>query len=426
MPARSTQAPRTSDIQIFGAVLPNLVIESVVDPDRSYQLRLHTWDGGHFATRPTASYCGCTYQPAPIARGLTQLVRFPLTSKPFGSAAKLTASMLAFLSRYANLAPDVAALLVAFALATWFVDCAPIAPILQVLGPGNEAGLALRCLGYLCRRPVLLSRVDVPALATLPNHFDATLLISQSNLPRQVMGVLAASMDRHFSVARGNTQLHTYGARAFSGDSEFLNGIGVRVHLSPTLDPLPTLTDADDRETANDLQAKLLRYRMVNYRRVAAAQVDTRDFVPTMRDEVRAWLAPIRECPDLQKTVSDCLLQRSREVEGARLGDDQCVVAEAALYFCHIANTQHFFVGDLAKKVNDVLEGRYEHRVLTDKMVGSLLSNLGVNGRRVTKGYKISLTDSIREQIHRIARAYQVASVQDGIARCRHCPGGAN
>jgi hypothetical protein len=52
--------------------------------------------------------------------------------------------------------------------------------------------------------------------------------------------------------------------------------------------------------------------------------------------------------------------------------------------------------------------------------VGLLLRALGIHGERVTKGYKISLTDAIREQIHRVAEAYRVVSV-DGIARCAHC-----
>ena len=116
--------------------------------------------------------------------GTYPVVRFPLTSKPFGSAAKLTASMLAFLHRYAHLTPDVAAVLVAFAVASWFVDCVSVAPILLLLGPDNEVNLILRCLGCLCRRPVLLTDIDVPALATSPIHLDPTLLISQRDLAR--------------------------------------------------------------------------------------------------------------------------------------------------------------------------------------------------------------------------------------------------
>jgi len=112
----------------------------------------------------------------------------------------------------------------------------------------------------------------------------------------------------------------------------------------------------------------------------------------------------------------------SQEAEGDRLSDDRCLVAEAALFFCHKANTQHFFVGELAECVNTLLNGRHEDRVLTDKKAGLLLRALGIHGQRVVKGYRIMLTDAVRTQIHRIAGSYQVVAVQDGIARCRHCP----
>jgi hypothetical protein len=281
--------------------------------------------------------------------------------------------MLEFLSRYAHLLPDVAALLVAFALASWFPDCIPVAPVLYLLGPDNEARLVLRLLGCLCRRPILLSDIDLPALATLPSQVDATLLISQRNIPRQVMRVLLASKDRYFRIARGNSPLHTYGAKAFSADPELESKTGVRISLSPALGPLPTLTHAAEVEIVDELQAQLLRYRMVNYVRVHDAQLDTRGFIPAMRDEVRAWLAPICDCPDLRSSASNCLLQQSQEAEGARVSDDQCVVAETALFFCHKADADHFFVGELSERVNHLLQARHEDRFLTDKKVGLVL-----------------------------------------------------
>ncbi len=411
----------TSNIETFGLVWPDFVIESVIDPDHPNQLRLHTWDGRKATTVPTARHRGSTYTPAPIAAGLAQAVRFPSSSRTFGSARKLADSMLAFLHRYAHLSPDAACLLVAFCLASWFSDCLPVAPLLYLLGPHNETALVLRLLGCLCRRPVLLSDVDVPALATLPSHLDPTLLIGQRNLPRQVIRVLVASDNHHFFIARGDRQLHAYGAKALSVDPESVHDIGMRVTLSPALDVPPMLTDAAEEESASDFQSKLLRYRMVNHHRVCAAQIDARAFVPAMRDEVRAWLAPVCDCPDLQRTVSGCLLQQSREVKAAGLADDLCLAAEAALFFCHKADTQQFFVGELAGRVNDLLKGRHEDRALTDKKVGLLLRALGIHGERVTKGYRILLTDSVREQIHAAARDYQVPSTQDGVARCRFC-----
>ena len=100
------------------------------------------------------------------------------------------------------------------------------------------------------------------------------------------------------------------------------------------------------------------------------------------------------------------------------------MVAEAALFFCHKVDTEYFFVGDLTEVVNVMLKGRNEDRTLSDKMVGLLLRALGLQGHRVVKGYKISLTNSVRERIHRIATSYRVHSVQDGVARCGQCPAG--
>src|ERR1039458_608604 len=419
--SRSAQADRTSCIQTFGVVLPDLIIESILDPDHPNQLRLHTWDGRKAATTPTTSYRGCTYTPAPIAGGLANAVRFPATSKPFGSAAKLTASMREFLSRYVGLAPEAAALLIAFALATYFVDCLPVAPVLYLLGPDNEAGLVLRLLGCLCRRPVLLGDIDMAALGTLPSQLDATLLINQRNLAQRVTRILLASNNRHFCIARGNGQLNAYGAKAFSADPELADGIGMHLSLSPAQDPRPTMTDADEETFASDFQARLLRYRMVNYRGVRDAQIDSRNFVPAMRDEVRAWLAPICDCPDLQKSVAKSLLQKSRNLEGNRVSDDRCVIIEAALFFCHKEHTEHVFVGELAECVNALLKGRHEDRTLTDKKVGLLLRAVGIHGERVVKGYRIELTEPVRQQIHRVARAYHVLSAQDGVASCSQC-----
>jgi hypothetical protein len=236
--------------------------------------------------------------------------------------------------------------------------------------------------------------------------------------------VLLAANDRHFAIARGKDEIHAYGAKAFASVPEFADGASVRVSLSPAQEPRPILTDAAEKEISHDFQSKLLRFRMVDYQRVSDAEVDTRDFVPTMREEVRAWLAPILDCPDLRKSVTSFLLQQSQDVKEDRLSNDHCLVAEAALFFCHKPDAGHFFVGDLAGTVNDLLKGRHENRVLTDKKVGLLLRALGIHGQRVVQGYRILLTDTVREHIHRIAHAYQVISVQDGIARCNHCQGG--
>jgi len=423
VPARSQAAP-TSNVQTFGGALRGLAMEFILDTDHPNQLCLHTWDGHKFATAVTVNYHGRTYAASPIASGLARSVRFPTASRPFGSAVRLTGSMAKFLTRHAHLMPDAAGLLIAFALVSWFPDCIPVVPLLYLIGPDNEARLVLRLLGCLCRRSILLGDINVEAVAALPQGLNPTFLIGERSLAWPVKRVLMSSSSRYFHTARGNRQLHTYGAKAFSVDHKPVTEAGMRISLSPSPDQLPPLSDADEEAAALDFHAKLLRYRMRNYARVANAQIDTYNFVPAMRDEVRAWLAPICDCPDLLHLVKNSLLLKSRQLEQGRFSDDLCLVIEAALFFCHKANTDHFFVGDLAEKVNHLLKGRHENRTITDKMAGTLLRDLGIFGERVTPGYRILLTDTRRQQIHGLARDYQVLSVQDGTHRCRHCPSG--
>ena len=424
MPGRQAPAPAPSVVQTFGEVLSRLMVESILDPDHPNRLCLETWDGCKAKTTPRVEHQGMTYVAGPVARGLMQAVRFPPASRSFGSAEKLISPMLEFLAKYSRVLPDAGSMLVAFALTSWFTDCAPLTPVLYLFGPKNAVRLVLRLLACMCRRPVLLADLDLAALATLRGQLGATLLINQRQLDRRVTRALLAANYRHFHVARGKGWLDLHGAKAFSCDGWPESECGVRVSLSPAQDPLPLLTDAEELMITQDFQARLLRYRMVYYARVRGAEIDCSGFVPAMRDEAHTWLAPICDCPELSQSVLEGLLRQSREAAGARFFDPKCMAIEAALFFCHKGDTEHFFVGELAETVNRLLQGRHEDSELSERKVGQLLRDLGIYGERVTKGYKIALTDAVRERIHQLAHAYQVLPVQNGVSRCGHCSKG--
>ena len=213
-----------------------------------------------------------------------------------------------------------------------------------------------------------------------------------------------------------------YGAKAFSCKDSLIDEHGLKVSISPAQNPLPFLTDPEEQVIAQSFQARLLRYRMVYYERVRAKRVDCSAFVPEMRDEALAWLAPIFECRELSKSVFEEILRQSREAAGARFFDPKCVVAEAALFFCHKPDAAHFFIGELAETVNALLKGRHEESELSPRKVGSVLGDLGIHGERVAKGYKIVLTDVVRERIHQLAFDYRVPTLEYGVRRCRFCP----
>jgi hypothetical protein len=415
---------KATAIEIYGAIFPNLLLEAVVDLEHPEQLRLQTWNGQRGTTAPRVSYQGRTYIAGPNNVGLVQAVRFPPRSRPFRSFATLVSSMSEVFWRYANPSPEAISILDAFSLGSWVSDCLPLAPVLDLVGPESEVSLVLRLLGCTCRHSLLLGDVDMAALATLPAELGATLLVSQRGLGRGITRVLQASYNRHFCVARGNQALDLYGAKAFSAEAGSAAGPGIEVCISPSPQPRPLLTEEAEEEIATDLQAKLLRYRMAYHRRVRDAKVDCEKVFPMSCEDAHAWLAPLCDCPNLRGTVSNYLSEMTQDAAGHRFTDLRCVVAEGALSFCHEPDQREFFIRELAERVNALLQGRHEETRLTDRKVGSVLRDLGVRAQRVTEGFKVVLADSMRERIHFIAGSHRVLPLQDGVVRCRHCPGG--
>jgi hypothetical protein len=312
---------------------------------------------------------------------------------------------------------------VAFVLSTWFGDCMPVAPILYLFGPDSAVSQLFRLLGCLCRRPILLGDIDLAGLATLPNQVGATLLINQRDLGRRVRRILLASNRRHFCMVRGSGHLHLYGAKAFSCEDFPMHQPGLRVTLSPAQDPLPCLTDSEVQDVAQSFQASLLHSRMSYYEEVRGNRVDCSAFVPEMREQASTWLGPIVDCPELCKAVFREILHQSEDAAGARFFDPKCVVVEASLVFCHKPDTEFFFVGELAEIVNAILASRHEASKLSDKKVGLVLADLGIYGKRETRGYKIRLTDIVRKRVHQLVSDYRVPTLDDGVRRCDLCKG---
>jgi hypothetical protein len=404
-------------------VFDDLLVEAVVSPDDPHRLCLEIWEGGRATTMNRVGHHGVTYVAPPMVPGLMQAVRFSPASKPFPSAGELVACLRQFFIRYAFLLPDALDVLVAFVLASWFIDCTAHAPILYIVGPETTVRLVLRLAGCMCRRPALVGDVDRAALATLPAGLGTTLLMDQRQLSCGMSRVLLASTQRDFYVARGRRCLDVYGARAFSCDARPANGddIGLRVFLAPTPNPLPILTDAAARAAREDFQAQLLRYRMVYHTQVSCAEVDCSRFVPGMREQALTWLAPICDCAELRQSVLEALSRQSREAAGERFSDLKCIAIESALVFCHREGVQHFLVGEAADVMNLLLQGRHEDSKVSPKKAGSLLGDVGIFGDRVTKGYKITLTGAVRERIHQLARAFQVVAMRDAVSGCGHC-----
>ena len=409
-------------VETFGEVFPGLLIESIADPKHPEQLLLETWDGKRARTARTVERGGVEYVSPALDSRLARSVLFAPESSECESAADLILGIRDSIRDNTPLGPTEANILTGFSVASWFCDSMSVAPLLCLSGPSSSICEILRVGSCFCRRSVLVGDIECGGLQALAHGLGATLLISQRQLGSRVQRTLLASARRGFGVMHGKIPLELYGARAFSRDDGLKSELGLTICTSPiTTGPGLSLSEAEQRRIIQCFQPKLLRNRMLYLEQIGSRPIDCCAFVPELREEARTWLAPIMQCPEVSASVHAELLRKSQSLMGARFTNLKCVVIEAALCFCHRAETKCFFVGELTDTVNAILNGRHEELQVKPRKVGSVLRDLGIYSHRDTPGFKIELTESIREQIHEQANRYQVPPAADGVWRCCHC-----
>jgi hypothetical protein len=123
----------TSLIESYGQVFPELLIEAVGDAKHPGRLSLESWNGRRSRTGLKVRYQDLWHVPGSINTGLARAIRFSPPSRPFGSVVNLISAMRPVFSRYAGTPVEVASVLAAFSLASWVVDCLPLAPTLTWL-----------------------------------------------------------------------------------------------------------------------------------------------------------------------------------------------------------------------------------------------------------------------------------------------------
>jgi len=406
--------------ETFGECLPGLLIETVIDQKCTNRLALCTSNSKLTGKRMSVRHGGIEYRPSTIGPGLGQAVRFSFGIRPFGSTANLVANMDGILAKYLDQDARTRELLIAFVFATWFLDCFQIAPVLNLHGPEHEVGIVMRLLNCLCYHPILLSDVNVIALRTLPAGLKVTLRVHQPDLISRVERALYNSARRHFRLAVGKQPMDLFGARALHCESS-IRQLGISVFIHPARRTLPSLTDRDEGSIADQFQSKLIAYRLRRHRQVQEFELPADANYPGFEDEMKTWLAAIAKCPEIDQSVRRAFAERREESSSVQYEDPTYLIIEAALMFCHKQDANQFFVRELAERVNDLLFARHAEFAVEDRKVGSVLTDLGIQRRRVTKGFRVELTAEIRKRIHRIAVAYQVLSAGKDVSGCAEC-----
>ncbi len=398
-------------------------IELLRDP-KSGRATLLSYDGANSTIAPRVKTRGNVYLPAVLEPSFLRAITLPSTSTDYGSTLELFTAVRAPLIAY-GFTEEVALPAAYFVFSTWFPDCLPTAPYLAITGSRPEAGLLLRLLECTVRHPLRLAEITRSALCSLPLDWQLTLLIDDEPTSRSSRSLLAASNDRGAFISWKGRLINVFCAKAvYRGlalnDGDF-DGAALHINVPPSRGRLPILDAEAQREITEKLQPMMQAYRCRNLAKVRESTVDFPEFESKLRILARVLGAGIVDAPQLLADLEQLLSGYEDQARAERWRDWRCVTIEALLFHTHSAGKNKVHIGKITTTARRILKGRGENASFEPETIGAIVRLLGFTPKRDSKGFALHLTEHVRRWIHELARAYDVAAVQEGVALCPLC-----
>jgi hypothetical protein len=198
---------------------------------------------------------------------------------------------------------------------------------------------------------------------------------------------------------------------------------GLHVELAPSRGPFPDLDSRSRHRHTERLQSKFLAYRCQsgNVGKALRSEFDLPGLGSRTRLLARTLGAAIIDAPQIQAGLEPLLRKHDQLVREDRWLDVRCVAIEAALFHCHNGPEDFTYVGKVAATANDILNGRGATAQLADQEIGGALRLVGLELKRVSKGWRLWLDERGRRRIHELAREFNVAAVQECLSGCEYC-----
>lgn len=391
-------------------------LELVRDAATGAERFLH-WSGGRSKIAPEHVFEERCYVPA---EGATILRHLPSTPTPYGSTESLFKDICKFAARSLTVDDDEAALLTCFCFASFFCDCVTMSPCLLLFGPFCLSAVSLlRFLGCVCRHPVLLADSTSHAL---PRELRPTRLICQPD--HGLNRLLAALQFPGFGISDRGLRQVSGAAAIYVGEMELKSlfvDAGVWVPVSPMLRCFSTQDEEREVATINNLQNRLLMYRLQNFAQVRSSQFDAPEFCSSTREMARALGRCIVDAADLQARLLHLLKARDDAERTEGTGRLQAIVVEALVVVCH-EKRPSVHVGQVAEIANAILTRSGESFQLKPKEVGAKLKQLGLRTTRLdAAGRGIYLLTEQCVLIHKLGREFGVPTLRKGRPECPHC-----
>lgn len=366
-----------------------------------------------------------SFVPVTLDPALLRQLRLPIKPQPCGPTQPLVEQISSILMQTLELTPENAFLETVFAVASFFSDCLPTRICLLLQGSANTEALGrMSALSWFCRHPLLL--LDEAGIDQLPANLNTTRFFYSPKPTAKMRKLIANLPASGFGVMRNGSLLReSQGAVViYSGSTDLgcaCEGACLRMPVAPARRLLRPCDEECYRDVTDEIRAKLLDYRLVNYDNVLQSEFDVTDFTGPTRELARDLGSCLIDAPDLQDRLISLLRDQDESVRTERSAE-MSPILESLMVSCH-ERRPALYVGEIAKTATEILSARGEWTTPGPKEVGNKLKLLGLHTVRLDAGGRgLKLTRTVCARIHQLARDYDVpTAVGKGLPGCPDC-----
>ena len=426
---------RTTDF----AALPNGTLIELVRPQEGSAgnaLRFLVWDGKTSSIVDHFDDGGYRLIPPRVDGKAYRHLNLRLPTEidwPASSAPEIFDDLCIYLHERVDLPKPSLRLVVAYVIATWFIDQLPVAPYLCITGPpGSGKTTLLRWLHCFCRRAVLIAGPPDAAVYSLPALVRPTLLLDEGCFNATSKGQLLECWLRASNVPgipvpmRGQL-VDGYGAKVLCSRMPTadvaLASRALHISMVPTTRALEPVSDEELEQTATVWQSILLWLRLQSYRKVQPYGVSLHsDFSPRMQDLQRALMVPFSADQDTAPELVDELSDQELAAREEKHDAPECLVVRALFMLCHTEGVSQVHVGHLASYIKAARKREGEESNLKPRKVGAILKALGFRTKPMgSLGRGIVFTETCRVRVHDLLQVYVLHPPNELIAGCSTC-----
>jgi hypothetical protein len=394
-------APRPRGQITYGTRLPDGAILDLVDAGDRDALSVLSWDGKEILIRPLMNRGGIVYQPPRLHPSIRQAMRFPSGASGYGTILELFTRVASACGEHLGLPEDYSAFATCWILSTWVPELLQIPPTLCIRGGFMQVCTALRMVGALCRRALLVAELS----RQLPFFLCPTLLVNGPRLKNEDQRAFwrAANFGLFIAGTKNTVRsLRCTKAVVLQGDeSPQAWGPEAMFLILPQAE-LPPVNDAQLADIAAEFQPKLEMFRL---RLLSGAD----PFVPPSHPLAKFQLARnlgacVPQDTEVVRLLTSLMELHQQDLSAQRFCDPWMAILQAIWTPSH--EQREMSVGEITDRVNALLQSLGDIYEYNSKEIGWKLRNLQLSTSSNGKRKILRFSDENRRRIHQCFREW--------------------